>query len=216
MGPYLDAWEAEIDLCEKPGTIRFRFETAHVIDRDNLPQGSQITLHPRGARVTIAGGQPHVTVSRHSYPQPPDPEAFRITDDVAIALPRWRNYRDGKESFLAMAYFVLTVLENPAITREKAAASPNKPARRRHREKAAQVFAVDYEILDKLGELSSTAGDAATARKFENKQFRDLSESEEAWIEEAVRKLIHRLGERKPGVALKRITIQDLAASLNT
>jgi hypothetical protein len=109
-----------------------------------------------------------------------------------------------------MAYFVLTVLENPATAREQAASSPNKRVASKRRRKAAEAFAIDLEILDKLGELSSTAGDRLTARKVENKPFRGLSGSEEKWIEQAVRKLIHRLGEHALGAPLERITIHDL------
>jgi hypothetical protein len=78
-----------------------------------------------------------------------------------------------------MAYFVLTHLEAIAGDRKT----------------AAKVFAVDFKILQKLAELSSTGGDAATARKVSSTtQFRELSGSEKAWIEQAVRRLIRRLG----------------------
>jgi alkanesulfonate monooxygenase SsuD/methylene tetrahydromethanopterin reductase-like flavin-dependent oxidoreductase (luciferase family) len=123
VGPFLQAWEIETDLVANPGTIRFRFETAQVIDRDPPPPGSPITVQARGVSLGTAFGQACIRCLRHSYPPPP--EAFRANDDVEIAFQHWRNYRDDKEGLLAMAYFVLTVLENPANAREKAASSPN-------------------------------------------------------------------------------------------
>jgi hypothetical protein len=146
----------------------------------------------------MAFGQAHIRCLRHSYPQPP--LAFRVTPEIEIAFQRWRGYREGKEHLPGMAYFVLTLLEKTAGSRKQ----------------AAKVFVVDLAILNKLGELSSTAGDAATARKVANMQFHDLSGSEEAWIERAVQRLIRRLGERASGVALVPITIRDLPLPYST
>lgn len=207
IDPFLKAWEVETDLVANPGAIRFRFETAHVIDRDPPPPGSPITLHARGGSIEVAGGQAHIKLLRRSYPPPP--EAFRITPEVEIAFQRWRDFRDGKVPLLEMAYFVLTLVENNPLTVEKVVGSPRKPSHRRR--KAAEALAVDLNILNTLGELSSAKGDAATARKVSpNTPFSGLSGSEKAWVEQAVQRLIRRLGERASGVALEPITIRDL------
>ncbi len=191
--PFLKAWEIEADLLANPGTIRFRFKNAHVIDRDPPPPGSPITLHARGGGIATAVGTLTVTISRRSYPQPP--RAFRVTTEVEIAFRRWRAYLAGSEPLQGMAYFVLTLLESQAGSRRD----------------AATVFGVDPAILSKIGELSSTRGNAATARKIGRRmQLHDLSGPEKAWLEEAIRRLIHRLGEHASGVAQIPITLKDL------
>jgi hypothetical protein len=193
IDPFLKAWEIETDLVVNPGTIRFRFETAHIIDLDPPPPGSPITVQARGVSFGTAFGQAHLTVVRHSYPQPP--VAFRVTPEVDILFQRWQAYRDHKEHLPGMAYFVLDLLRKVAGGQKQ----------------AAKAFAVNPHILNKLGQLSSTKGDAATARKVDrNMQFPDLSGSEKAWIEQVVQRLIRRLGERASGVVLVPITTQDL------
>jgi len=134
-----------------------------------------------------------VTISRRSYPQPP--RAFRVTTEVEIAFRRWRAYLAGSEPLQGMAYFVLTLLESQAGSRRDAAA----------------VFGVDPTILSKVGELSSTRGNAATARKIGRvMQLNDLSGPEKTWLEEAIRRLIRRLGERASGAAQTPVTLKDL------
>jgi hypothetical protein len=65
--------------------------------------------------------------------------------------------------------------------------------------------------LYKIGELTSTRGDAMTARKAPvGGQFRELTASESAWLEQATRRIIKRLGEHASGAALSQIEMKDL------
>ena len=113
-----------------------------------------------------------------------------------MAYRRWQTYRNGGgERLLRMAYFVLTVLLNAAGGLEK----------------AASAFAVDRDILKKLGELTSTRGGAMTARKVERgSTLKDLSGPEAQWVDDLVRRLVIRLGERASGAALVPLIPRDL------
>lgn len=95
-----------------------------------------------------------------------------------------------------MAYFVLDLLQTTAGSREN----------------AAQTFQISMGVLDTMGRLSSTKGDEMTARKAPRtgEQFQELTGPESAWLEAAVRRVIHRWGEHDSGSPLIMITLADL------
>lgn len=77
---------------------------------------------------------------------------------------------------------------------------------------AARQYHIDIDVLNKLGELTSTKGSAADARKAPgNRTFNPLSPQETAWIEAVVKSLIRRVGEYdyNPNAPLKRISMND-------
>jgi hypothetical protein len=83
----------------------------------------------------------------------------------------------GSEPLLSMAYFCLTLLE------------------RGDRRAAAQQFAIDYEVLKKLGELTSTRGDHHTARKA-SAPLHPLTADEAHWIEATIKAIGKHLAAR--------------------
>ena len=94
-----------------------------------------------------------------------------------------------------MAYFVLTLLESAAGSRQGAARS----------------FQIDLPVLAMIGRLSSTKGNESTARKAgPGNQFQELSGPEKQWLEEAVRRAIFRLGEHTSGSSLTLISLREL------
>jgi hypothetical protein len=99
-----------------------------------------------------------------------------------------------------MAYFVLTLLESLAGDRPS----------------AARTFQIDRAVLNAIGELTETKGDESTARKVTRKkvgskiQFHELSGTEKQWLEEAIRRIIHQLGQHASGAPLTRLTMNDL------
>jgi hypothetical protein len=191
--PFLRSWEIETDLDANPGTIRFRFQSADVIDRDPPPPGSDLSIQLVGESLLITGGTIETLITRRKYPQPPT--AFEATVDVARAHARWLDYRAGREPLPSMGYFVLTLVETAAGSRKN----------------AAGVFQIHSRVLDKLGELVSTRGGPATARKAPSGGlFQELTGAEQAWLEQAVRKLVKRLGEHASGATLSRLTLGDL------
>ena len=196
VDPFLRAWEVATDLDQGLGTIRFKFERASIIDRDPPPPGSPVTVALRGIASSVAFGNVTIKVSRNIYPPPP--LAFRLTPEVEMAFRRWRAYRAGAEPLPAMAYFVLTMIENLAGTRRD----------------AAKALSVDFGILKRVGDLASTRGDAMSARKVVkgSSPLQDLTAPEKEWMELAVRRLVLRLGEHASGAKLMPFTMKDLPA----
>jgi hypothetical protein len=192
--PVLRAWEAHADLLRNRGELRFVLNTADVIDRSPAPSGTT-----RGfAFTTISGfavaavGQvtPHVGCA--TYPTPPG--AFRLTPDAESVLQRYEGYLDGKEPLLAMAYFALTVLDTSAGNRRDAAVR----------------YQIDYEVLRKVGELTTVRGDRTSARKAKQGAVQALTGAERAWLEATIKTIIRRLGESHVGSNLSVIRMSDL------
>lgn len=191
--PFLRAWEIETDLNSNVGMIRFKFDRAEVIDRDPPPPGTSQVIEAKAGEMIMLGESVSFHLTCSKYPQPPI--AFRTTPEVEIGYRRWIAFRAGKEPLQSMAYFVLTLLESVAGGRQE----------------AARIFYIDFPVLSTIGRLSSTKGDADTARKIPTGAvLQELSGSEKQWLEQAARRLIYRLGERASGVPLTRIRMSDL------
>jgi hypothetical protein len=171
------------------------FESAEVIDRQPPPPGSYV-MYLEPARVTIEAGKVKWTVTRNRYPSLPARD-FARTPDVETLWQRYVNYREGREPLLAMAYFCLDMIETLAGGRR----NKNK------RKAAAAKFGVGVAVLDKLGELTSSRGDTATARK--GGVSGPLTPAEQNWIETTIRKLIRRVGEIAGGAKVRRIQLED-------
>jgi len=105
-----------------------------------------------------------------------------------------------------MAYMCLTVFQVSARNR------PNSKKKDNQRKKTAIQYNIDYEVLDRLGELT-VKGDKLEARKASKNGIYDtLKPAEREWIERAVKVLIHRAGEwaYDPKASLKKITMADI------
>lgn len=190
---FLKSWEIDADLNRNVGMLRFKFETADVIDRNPPPPGTPQVLYVKGISAIQIGSTASLHLTCKKYPEPPS--QFVATPDVQYAYRRWLAFRAGREPLPAMAYFVLTVAEQSANGRRS----------------AAQTYQIELDVLSKIGELSSTRGSEMTARKADNqRQYRELTQQEEAWLELAVRALIRRLGEYASGAkTLVRIALSD-------
>jgi hypothetical protein len=192
----LKAWEIASDLDVKVGTIRFTFVAADLIDRDPAAPGSSTILQAGALAVTGHRPTPHIT--RTKYPDPP--HSFQTTLDVERAHYRWREYQAGRERIQGMAYFVLTMMEASAGGRKK----------------SAKAFSVELKVLDKIGQLASTRGNPATARKAPRSgPYRDVTRQEHVWLEKAIQRIIKRLGEHASGSALNLIRMADLPKLLD-
>jgi hypothetical protein len=183
----------EADLRANLGTIRFKYLRADVIDRDPPKPGEPIVIEARGGGVLVLSGTATMHLTINKYPDPP--QAFRATPEVELAYRRWTRFREGKEPLPAMAYFVLTLLQSLAGSRPL----------------AASTFQIDIKVLNAVGNLSSTKGDAHSARKVvPGGVLRDLTGPETTWLEQAIQRLIHRLGEHASGAQLKAVTMAEL------
>src|ERR671922_152376 len=116
--------------------------------------------------------------------------------DLHVNSVRYKRSLDGREPLQGMAHYCLTFVEKKARTKKK------------QREKAAKLYHIDLPVVNKMGELTSTRGDANSARKAGASQ--PLTGPEHAWLEAAVKMLIWRLGDTRSSAALPKITMADL------
>jgi hypothetical protein len=191
VDPYLRAWELQDELQGARTGIEFVYESAEVIDRDPPPPGERKVVKLEAGLYSVSGMSATLHVGRRSYPPPP--AQFAVTPDVETMWFRYRGYLSGREPLLAMAYFCLSVLEASAGGRDRAAA----------------IYSVDREVLRKVGEFSSTRGDASSARKASGVGT-PLLDREAGWLDAAVRLLIARAAEVAGGRSAARITMKDL------
>ena len=176
--------------------VTLKFVRADIVDRNPPPAGHYVLQAGTGG-VLITGGTVTMLVTRRSYPQPPT--RFSASPDVEILWRRYQAHRRGAESLTAMAYFSLTVVE--------ASVGPGGARRR-----AAAQYNVQFDVLDRLGYLTSEVGDEETARKWGRQAARPHTGSEKAWMNAVVLKLIRRLGEyaADPSAPMESITMKDL------
>ncbi len=188
--PCLRSWEIETDLTANLGQLRFTFQNSKIIDRDPPPPGTTQVIYAQGiASMAAVGENVTVKITCGKYPEPPT--AFTTTPDVELAHLRWTQFREGKETLQGMAYFVLTLIETKSRTRRE----------------AATTYQISFDVLRKVGELSSTKGDAATARKA---KFVEMTAKEKVWLDSTVKKIILRLGEHASGEPLAELRMSDL------
>jgi len=82
--------------------------------------------------------------------------------------------------------------------------------------RTASMYRVDYEVLDKLGELATTLGDEIEACKLSpQSQLRAPTPQEAKWMEGALRLLIRRAGQcaADPYSDWPQLTMADLPES---
>jgi len=180
--PFIAAWEIHAGASLGRPDFRLRYEGAQILDRAPAPGTHALHL----TATAHASASAHLKVTRHEYP--PAPAQFAVTPEVEVLWERYCRYLAGKEPLLSMAYFCLTILE------------------RQDRRAAAQHFGIEYAVLNKLGELTSTRGDDVTARKMTAKTIL-LTGSERVWIEAAIKAIILHLGTRGRGATLLMATL---------
>jgi hypothetical protein len=149
------------------------------------------------ATVMVAGSASfniEAHVSRGSYPI--FPTAFVATPLVETLFHRFEGFKLKREPLLAMAYFSLTALETEAGGRAA----------------AASTFRIEESVLRKIGGLTSTRGDHASARKA-GRHLKPLTPVEEAWLISAIRAVIRHVGEVADGGSRAQLTMKDLLSA---
>jgi hypothetical protein len=188
--PFLRAWEMDAALRYGPRTLIFRYDRADVIDRNPTPGGHSLVAEP--LILTVAGGSVKLVIGLANFPSVP----VEMARDASVDLmfERYVLYRDGGTTLADAAYYCLTVVERAADRRAA----------------AAKKFAIQYEVLNKLGELSANKG-GARARKVQGSTA-EFTGSERQWLEEAMISLIRRAAEfaYDPNAMLRQITMADL------
>lgn len=188
----LRAWEIDAALNGRRGEISFSYESSEVIDRDR-PPGQLPPIRAEGRGVVTFGASVSVHVTRKRYPDPP--EGFAASPDVETLWSRYEAFMDGREPLLAMSYFCLTVLQ----------------AREGSRAQAATVLNIEPDVLDKIGELTSTRGDPSTARKVSSgATLQALTSSEERWLKAVVPAIVRQVGQHDAGVSPEALVMRSL------
>lgn len=194
VDPYLQAWEIQslVDHLAKHNDfsqpLRFEYQSAEVSNA----QPTGLTIHVNTAYLYV----------EDELPSPPS--SLWASPNVHVMWQRWESYRAGRESLPGMAYYCLTALE--AITGK---------SRNDQRSSAAATFAVNIEVLNRLGDLVSEVGDDRERRKAHAKHRRPYTATEKEWIERVVLALIERVGRVAGGsatgtnISLRTLTLGD-------
>ena len=177
--PFIRDWEFDAGLRRDPDCFGLDFDKAELIDRKPTP--GVIVMHAAPARYHVSISSAKVTVSPPKYPTPPT-GIDSSHPDVQTLYERYRRFREGREDLPSFAYFCLTVLEYPFT-----------PPRKGKRERAAASCGIDVDVLDRIGDLSSTKGGSG-ARKRDGID-KPLTDEERRFLERATVRLIRRLAE---------------------
>jgi hypothetical protein len=213
IDPYLRAWETESDLRVRVGAIRFKYETATVVDRDPPPTGDHpmpLTLRGSAHMMFALTGKLDFKVTLEEYPQPPS--NFVLTHEVIAAYERWKRWHEDPQRLTEMANYVLTLVEGRAaahVASQQLTTAKKKSVS--NRQAAASMYAVDFRVLHKIGDLAANRGDSQSSRKYLLTPV-PLSDVEAAWLDSAVKLLILRIGEHAAGTPMAKVTLADLPA----
>jgi hypothetical protein len=197
LAEYLRSWEIATNLKYGRGTITITFEKWEATESVS-PELARLLPKPGGGPPTgtlilrVRGGP-----ASNQYPHPP--ERFVASPLVVEMWIRYQGFLAGKETLPAMAQYCLDRLEKSTGVSE---------GRRRA---AANLYAIDHEVLRRLGYLTSEVGDARTGRKL-GKEVRPHTGAENAWMDAVVTRLIQRVGERAadPNAPWPQITMDKL------
>ena len=149
--PFIQDWEFDAGLQRDPDCFLQDFEKAEIIDRKPTAGVTEANAEP--ARWHFSTSSSKVTVSPPTYPSPPT-GIDSNNPDVQTLYLRYKNFRGGGESLPSFAYFCLTVLEHPFT-----------PPQKGKRLRAAASYGIDVDVLDRIGELSSTKGGSGARKR---------------------------------------------------
>lgn len=199
---YLEAYQIFVGLKLSPDEIMFNYTGADIIDRNphNKEMYATASVHS-GLEVTIPEIETKMSWhdSRTTFASPP--KDFSVSPDVKTMYLRWKGYCQREEKLLSMVNFCLTVLEMRAIHQGK----------ENNREAASRQYNIEYGVLDKLGNWAANKGTEAEARKAPKDGFIPLTNNEEVWIKEVIKRIIMRVGEYafNPNQQFQKITLAD-------
>jgi hypothetical protein len=207
---YLRSWEISASL-QYDGTSErwFEFDRGEVLDLTEHPRAPTgtppVVVRLSAGSMSIAAGAATAHVTSRSYPNPPDD--FTVSEDVEVMWTLYQRYRQDHERLLTMAATCLSWLAFRA--------QQNDPTSKKSwRKKAEKQYNIKLDVLGKLGELTANLGVGVEARKVYpgRRHPRNPTDRERKWIEEGIKKIIRRVGERAadPQGVLPKITMTDL------
>jgi hypothetical protein len=188
-GKYLEAYRIFVGLKLSPDEIMFNYTGAEIIDRNphNEKRDANVPMHYVMEEAIDMKCEVNFHICRGNFI--PSPKNFAVSPDVKTMFSRWKGYCQGEEKLLSMANFCLTVLETSAVRQSK---------KEKKRTAASRQYHIEFKVLDNLGQWSAKKGTEAEARKApENNQrgFVPLTNNEEVWIKEVIKRMIMRVGE---------------------
>ncbi|MBI5282608.1 MAG: hypothetical protein HY858_13065 [Candidatus Solibacter usitatus] len=188
--PFLQSWELDVALTCGRREMTFAYKHASVVDRNPPPPGVPI-IGMAATSMGRASMSATGTVTRTTYPLPPT--NFKADPDVLTLWGRYEGYKAGLEPLASMAYFCFTLLAS------------------RHGKVGAvsKALAVSQPVLRKISELSTTRGDASTARKM-TPDITPFATAETQWLDAALRAIIRRVGETAAGHKAPQLTFSNL------
>lgn len=196
---YIRYWEFDATLkYGNPESFRLEFVKAEIIDRNPLPGSVRVA-----GKLEIRGlGLSEMTLSVSEYPA--SPTDIALSPEAETMYHRYMGYRQRREPLPGMAYFCLSMLEDPPAGNSRERKIGNK------RKVAAKKYRIDEGVLNKIGELSSKRGEV-DARKREGTDL-PLSSAERSFLDRAVKAIIRRVAEweHAPGDNLPELSWSDL------
>lgn len=201
VAEYIRVWEFDATLkYGNPDSFRLVFEKAEIIDRNPTP--GEIRISGK-LEVQVAMGSATLTTVVRKYPSPPSDIA--LNPDAETMHQRYLGYRGRHELLPSVAYFCLSMLEDPPVQQ-----SAERRKLRSKRKAAAERFGIDERVLNEIGHLSTSRGEGE-ARKREG-TAQPLTPKERHFLDRALKKIIRRVAERAhtPAGDLRKISFSDL------
>ena len=187
IADYRRTWEFDAQLKRGPGSFHLILDRAKskLIDRKPTPGCKDL-------RASITAGTPSFSANL-APPRPPEypmpPSDIKLKADIWTMHGRYMKYKEGHELLGSMAYFCLSMLEDPPSQ----SSEQRKPSNKRR--VAAKKFAIDEWVLSKIGHLSSTKGEEHARKRAGTGQ--PLSPEEYNFLVQAVKAIIRRAAERE-------------------
>ena len=195
--PFVRNWEFDALVGQRHEHFHLDSHRPEIIDRSPTKDVMSLSAHARTGPVKSST---NLAVRHGRYPSPPTSDIDAAHPDARTLDQRYRMYRDGREELPGFAYLCLTVLEYPFT-----------PPQGGKRDRAAACYSIDVNVLQRIGELSSTKGGIAGARKREGVDD-PLTDEERRFLERATVRLIRRVAERRATNGdLPRISMGDVS-----
>ena len=191
---YIGQWEFTAGLRSGPGAFRLSFVSSEIEDRHPLVDSKPGVVNLRGsARSGAPRARATLTVTRRPPHYPPPPAGVKLTPDVKSMYDRYIDHLQDKEPLESMAYFCLTVIEDPF---------------KGGRKEAAKHYNISTSVLNRIGELSSRRG----CRKAEGMKKPPLTGQERRFLKQAIKRTIYRAAEKtnNPDSNLPKLSLSDL------
>ena len=195
---YIRAWEVDAGLRRGPDYFKLKYDRAQREDRN--PTTGAVDIETP-IRFIFTLSEPTVTLSTPCYPPPPS--GLLITSDVQIMYGRYMSSRHSE--LLTVANFCLDMLEFSAKKK------PNEKKKQTDRRRAAEMYGIEWEVLDKIGLLAGTKGGPQQSRKVIGKNNK-LEDQDRCFLNKAIKAVIRRAAEKAHGSDsdLPEISLQEL------